>query len=101
MIEIQRNLRKKVPEIIPVYKKYFPKLNLEVIPLPLEKEVEKYSGGVSKKDVPVILSAQKGKADFLVTGDKALNSIKEKLDCDFDVVTPAEFLDRVLKWGKG
>lgn len=90
MIEIQRNLKKKVPEVIPVYQKYFPKLNLEIIPLPLEKEVEQYSGGVSKKDVPVILSARKGKADFIVSGDKHLLEIK-----DFQgirIVTPTEFL---------
>jgi len=97
IIEIQRNMRKKVPEIFPVYQKYFPKLNLEVIPLPLKTDVEKYSGIVSKKDVPVILSAKKCRADFLVTGDKGLKKFKGKHGCDFDILTPSEFLEKVME----
>jgi predicted nucleic acid-binding protein len=34
LIEIERNLEKKMPKILAVYKRYFPRLNLKIIPLP-------------------------------------------------------------------
>ena len=39
IIEIERNLNKKLPACIPVYKEYLPKLNLEIIPLPTREEI--------------------------------------------------------------
>jgi predicted nucleic acid-binding protein len=94
IIEIDRNLTKKMPEVLPVYKDYLPKLNLEIIPLPSEKDVKKYSGHVSDKNVPVLVSAVKGKADFLVTGDqKDFARLKVKSNYPFKILSPSEFLD--------
>lgn len=95
-IEIERNIEKKAPEILPVYKEYLPKLNLEIVPVPSITEIEKYSGTVSAKDVPVILSAEKCKADFLVTGDKNLIKSKKKHKYRFDILTPSEFLEKLI-----
>jgi len=50
--EIERNLEKKVPAIIPVYRKYFPEINLEIIPLPSSEEIKKFSGSIADKDIP-------------------------------------------------
>lgn len=66
IIEIERNLRKKIPDAFPVYKEYAPKLNLKIMPLPSADEVRKFSGIISDKDVPVLVSAIKIKADFPV-----------------------------------
>jgi hypothetical protein len=41
IIEIERNLNKKLPACFPVYREYFPKINLEIIPLPTREEVRK------------------------------------------------------------
>jgi predicted nucleic acid-binding protein len=92
IIEIERNLIKKMPDALPVYKKYLPLLNLEVIPLPSSGEIKKLSGLTSDKDVPVLASAVSGNVDFLVTGDKK-DFIKLKGKCPFKVLTPSEFLD--------
>ncbi|MBI4844084.1 MAG: PIN domain-containing protein [Nitrospirae bacterium] len=69
IIEIERNLTKKMPEAIPVYNKYLPLLCLEIIPLPSSREISKLPGITSQKDIPVLASAIKGDVDFLVTGD--------------------------------
>ena len=92
IIEIERNLIKKMPAALPVYKKYLPLLNLEVIPLPSSGEIKKLSGLTSDKDVPVLASAVSGNVDFLVTGDKK-DFIKLKGEYSFKVLSPAEFLD--------
>ena len=97
LIEIERNLKKKMPEILSVYKKYLPKLSLKVIPLPQPEEVREFSGKIANKDFPVLVSAIRSKAEFLVTGDKQhFGKMKDLDKYPFHVVTPSEFIDSVL-----
>jgi uncharacterized protein len=97
LIEIERNLKKKMPEILSVYKKYLPKLNLKIVPLPQPEEVRGFSGKIANKDVPVLVSAIRSKVDFLVTGDKQhFGKMKDLDKYPFHVVTPSEFIDSVL-----
>ena len=95
IIEIERNLTKKMPDALPVYRKYLPLLNLEVIPLPSPGEIKKLSGLTSDKDMPVLALAISGNVDFLVTGDKK-DFIKLKGKCSFRILSPSEFLDVIL-----
>jgi len=97
LIEIERNLKKKVPEVLSVYKTYLPKLNLKVVPLPRPEEVKKFSGQIANKDIPVLASAFRGRVDFLVTGDKQhFEKLKISGRYPFKIVTPAEFLHVIL-----
>ncbi len=96
LIEIERNLARKLPGALPVYKRYFPKLSLKIVPLPAGADVERYRGCIADKDVPVLVSAINGKADYLVTGDnKDFGKIKNCATYPFKCVTPAEFLDGI------
>ncbi|MBI4765010.1 MAG: PIN domain-containing protein [Deltaproteobacteria bacterium] len=93
IMEIERNLKKKLPAVIPVYYEYLPKLNLEIIPLPTKEEINKYAGATAAKDIPVLVSAFNGKAGFLVTGDKKdFSPLKRNGSLPFKIVNPAEFL---------
>ncbi len=93
IMEIERNLNHKLPACIPVYKEYFPKLNLEIIPLPTMEEIKKYPGANAAKDIPVLVSALDGKAGFLVTGDKKdFSHLKLKGSLPLKIVSHAEFL---------
>lgn len=97
LIEIERNLKKKIPGLLFLYKAYLPKLNLKVIPLPRPEEVRDFSGQIAEKDIPVLLSAIRSKVDFLVTGDKRHFGKMKGLDkFAFHVVTPSEFIDSIL-----
>jgi predicted nucleic acid-binding protein len=97
LIEIERNLKKKMPSLFFLYKTYLPKLNLKVTPLPRPKEVRDFSGQIAEKDVPVLISAIRSKADFLVTGDKQHFEKMKGLDkYPFHVVAPSEFIDSIL-----
>jgi predicted nucleic acid-binding protein len=97
LIEIERNLKKKIPGLLFLYKAYLPKLNLKVIPLPRPEEVRDFSGQIAEKDIPVLISAIRGKVDFLVTGDKQhFGKMKELDKFPFHVVTPSEFIDSIL-----
>lgn len=93
--EIERNLEKKLPAGLPLYRKYLPQLHLKIIPLPTEKEISKYTGVTAAKDVPVLVSAIKGKADFLVTGDKKdfLAIVERIKPMSMTILSPADFLN--------
>ena len=95
IIEIERNLSKKMPDVLPVYRKYLKLLKLEIVPLPLSADVNKLSGYTSEKDRPVLASAINGNIDFLVTGDKK-GFLKLKGNYPFRILSPSEFLDIVL-----
>ena len=97
LIEIERNLKKKIPNILPTYKRYVPRLNLKVIPLPRPEELKEFSGRMADKDIPVLVSAIRSKADFLVTGDKQhFEKLKVPGEYPFKIITPSEFLDTIL-----
>jgi predicted nucleic acid-binding protein len=97
LIETERNLKKKVPDVLPTYRYYLPKMNFTIVPLPSTEEVKRYTGRISEKDVPVLVSAIKAKADFLVTGDKKdFEKLKVRGDYPCVIVNPAEFLEAIL-----
>lgn len=97
LIEIERNLKKKIPGLLSLYKTYLSKLNLKVIPLPRPEDLRAFSGQIAEKDVPVLVSALRSKADFLVTGDKHhFGKMKELNKYPFHIVTPSEFIDSIL-----
>jgi uncharacterized protein len=97
LIEIERNLKKKRPDLLPSFRTYLPKLHLKVIPLPRPEDVRDFFGQIAEKDVPVLISAIESKADFLVTGDKQHFGKMKKLDkYPIRVVAPSEFIDTLL-----
>jgi predicted nucleic acid-binding protein len=97
ILEIERNLSKKLPTGLPLYRKYLTQLHLKIIPLPTEKEMSQYAGVTAAKDVPVLVSAIKGKADFLVTGDKKdfLSIVEGMKPIALTILSPADFLNLV------
>lgn len=96
IIEIERNISKKAPKVLPIYTEYIPRLHLVIVPLPSYDEVERYHGVIADKDTPVLASAIKGKADFLVTGDKKhFEKAKNAIGNPCKILSPAEFLDEL------
>lgn len=97
IMEIERNLKKKMPGIIPLYKKYLPVINLEIIPLPSQDRVNKLSKHIASKDAPVLASAILSKTDYLVTGDKKdFNKPRLEGKYDFQILGPSEFVEEIL-----
>ena len=97
IVEIERNLKKKLPGMLSLYKKYLPAMNLKIVPLPSPDIVHKLSKYISGKDAPVLASAVSGKADYLVTGDKKdffKPGFKRKYG--FQILSPSEFVEEVL-----
>ena len=97
LIEIERNLKNRMPGVWSVYKRYLPQLNLTVIPLPQSEELREFSGKIADKDIPVLVSAIQGKVDLLVTGDKKhFEKLKGIEKYHLKIVSPSELVDSIL-----
>lgn len=92
LIEIERNVIKKIPHALPLYRKYLSRLNLMTIRLPSKEDIMRFSSHIEPKDVPVLVSAINGEADFLVTGDKKHFSNLPRNTYPCEIVNPSEFL---------
>ena len=93
MLEIERNLTRKLSGALPVFNEYLPRLNLEIIPRPTYEALAPWFGVTVDKDVPVIVSAINGMADFLVTGDTGdFGALMQRDDLPFRVLTPTNFV---------
>jgi predicted nucleic acid-binding protein len=96
LLEIERNLGKRLPQAQPLVRDLIERLGFEIVPLPSIQAVQQWIPAVAAKDAPVIASAVEGKADVLVTGDKRdLHGLKDPR-LDFPLLLPAAFLDMFL-----
>jgi len=97
LIEIERTLKKKLPEALSVYQKYLPILKLSVIPLSEKKHVVKFTKIISPEDAPVLASAIESGMNYLVTGDKKhFTPVKEKKTYPVRIISPSEFINEIL-----
>jgi predicted nucleic acid-binding protein len=97
LLEMERNFKKKLPALLSVYRKYFPRINLQIVPLPRPAELKDFFGMAAEKDIPVLVSAVRGGADFLITGDKKhFGKIKLPAPIALKIVSPSEFVDLLL-----
>lgn len=72
-------------------------MNLQIVPLPRPAELKDFFGMAAEKDVPVLVSAIRGGADFLITGDKKhFGKIKLPAPFALKIVSPSEFVDLLL-----
>jgi predicted nucleic acid-binding protein len=98
LIEVERNLKKKMPEALPLYHSYLPKIGLKVVALPTQDTVRSMAGVIAEKDIPVLASAITCGAEYLITGDKKdftrVKMTQERYN--HTIVSPSEFVETVF-----
>jgi predicted nucleic acid-binding protein len=92
--EIERNLKKKFPHLLAVYRKATPKMNLEILPVPDLKRVAPLISKMSPKDAPVLASAQMGEVDYIVTGDK--KGFPKEVAAPIKVINPTDCVTKLI-----
>ncbi len=98
LLEVERNLKKKMPQALPLFHKYLPKLGLEVAALPSQETVKTMTGATAEKDIPVLASAIACSADYLITGDKKdFGRLKGVKTFNLTIVGPTEFIEKVFQ----
>ena len=96
IMEIERNIRKRLPTILDIYQSCLPKLRIEIVPLPPPEALDAYSAMIAAKDAPVLASAVISGADYLVTGDKKdFDKLKDNAAIPVKVVSPSELVQLI------
>ncbi|MDA8172065.1 MAG: PIN domain-containing protein [Nitrospiraceae bacterium] len=97
LMEVERNLKKKMPQALPVYQTYLPKLRLEIVALPSKETIMSMAGAIAEKDIPVLASALACRAQYLITGDKKdFVRLKDINEYGLEIVGPSEFVETVF-----
>ncbi len=98
LLELRRNIRKKIPTLAETFEDTLRKINLEPVPLPEKEMVDKYKDIISFKDAPVLASAIKSGCAYCITGNKHFKTEKlRKAKLPIKIVTPLEFLDIIAE----
>jgi len=97
LMEVERNLKKKMPAAIPLYREYLPRLGLEIVALPSRETVKSMTGVIAEKDIPVLASAVACSAEYLITGDKKdFAGLKTNRRFNLTIIGPPDFIEIVL-----
>lgn len=96
--EVVRNLKKKLPEKVLIeFLKYLAESNFKKVDFEKETEILKFQGITDSKDIHILAAADKAKVDYLITLDKKHLLNLRNDDLAFEIVAPAEFLNRKIK----
>lgn len=93
IVEADRNIEAKLPEMLDEYRTYIESLAPKLTDDPSPKEVKKYSSVINADDAPILAAAVSSKADCLVTWDKKHLIKKDlRIGSELKIFTPGEFL---------
>lgn len=99
LIETDRVLEQKFPELMDESRNFVRKLRPEVVDDPDETQVRKFCTVIEKKDAPILAAAHLSEVDCLVTWDKK-DFLKPKVKGSvvFPIFDPGEFLAAFRDW---
>lgn len=90
--EVERNLARKLPRAIPLWKAFLKRSAITIVPCAKGR-----SRGINAKDAPIVAAAVAAKATHFVTGDKRLIEEMKKANLNSPLpVTPREMLEAIL-----
>jgi putative PIN family toxin of toxin-antitoxin system len=93
IVEADRNIEDKLPEMLSEYRKFVKFLAPVLIDDPHQKDIKKYLTVINPDDAPILAAAVKANVDFLITWDrKHFTSKKIHIHSNIKIVTPGEFL---------
>ena len=99
IVEADRNIEEKIPEMLNEYREFIKILNPLLVDDPCQKECEKYLKVINSVDAPILAAAVGSGADFLITWDKKHFMRKNiQTHSNFKIVTPGEFLKYFRKY---
>ena len=93
IVEADRNIEEKLPEMLNEYREFIKLLAPVLIDDPRQKDVERFLKVINYDDAPILASAVSSGADFLITWDRK-HFIGKNIHTysNLKIVTPGEFL---------
>ena len=93
IVEADRNIEEKLPEMLNEYRKFIEILAPALVDDPQQKDVKRFLTVINPDDAPILASAVISDADFLITWDRKHFIGKNiHIHSNLKIVTPDEFL---------
>ncbi len=97
LVEVDRNLRKKLPQLLRAFKELFATLRPRICPPPSDEVLQMASEVVHPKDAGILAAALEARADYLVTLDvRHFLPAAPHVAGSIRIVTPGELLNELL-----
>ncbi|MDJ0754822.1 MAG: PIN domain-containing protein [Ardenticatenaceae bacterium] len=90
--EVERNLRKKLPQSLPVFAEVLAAIPLQIVADPPEKEVQPWTSVIEVKDAPLIAAATREKVERFVTLNTRDFTPEGGKKSGLKIQTPGEFM---------
>ena len=102
IVEADRNMEAKLPEMLNEYRAFIENLSPVLVDDPHPREIRKYLSIINSDDAPILAAAVSSGVNYLVTWDtKHFIKKKIQLDSDLKIVTPGEFLRYFREYVEG
>ena len=95
--EVERNLAKKLPALLPLYRQLLERLPFEIVDNPPPPEVQRWTAVIAPKDAPVLAAAVAANPHRLVTLDTHdfLSSPQVAQQSGLVICTPGDLIRQV------
>lgn len=102
IVEADRTIKAKIPEMIDDYRNYIKILAPIMVDDPAKTEVKKFSKVIHPDDAPILTAAILSGADYLITWDKKHFLNKKIITAsNIGIITPGDFLKIFRKHVEG
>jgi putative PIN family toxin of toxin-antitoxin system len=99
IVEADRNIEEKLPEMLNEYRKFIELLEPVLMDDPRKQDVERFKKVIDHDDAPILASAVNSGADCLITWDRKHFIAKNiQIHSNLKIVTPGEFLKYFRKY---
>ena len=94
LVEADRNLSEKLPEVFPEYRAFIKQLVPTVIEDPTPEAVNRAGSVIHHKDAPILAAAMEAHVDYLITWNtRHFRKKAVRAYVHFPILTPGEFLE--------
>lgn len=93
--EAERNLRKKLPRALPNFAQQLAQLELEIVPPPINEDVQRWVKFIEAKDAPILATAVSAQVDRLVTLNSKDFTPEVAAQSGLRILSPAELVQEI------
>ena len=93
--EVERNLRDKLPEVLPLAAEMLSHAAVEVVANPLPETFVHWVDHIEEKDAPILEAALQAKVDYLVTLNSRDFTPQVAARTGLRIVSPAELIEAI------
>lgn len=99
LVEAERTLLKKFPDLLEPYHAFLENLDPTIVPDPDREQVRAAAQWIDKEDAPILAAALAARVDYLITWNTRHFMKKAVLEqTPFPIRIPADFLDDFRQW---